>query len=67
LEEATLTQALRARGIDMKEFPPVVMSMIIASLARILLLEKGLGITRGHTEANDFVERYLERFDLPAS
>ena len=67
LEEATLTQALRAHGVDMKEFPPVVMSMVIASLARILLLEKGLGITRGHAEANHFIERYLGRFEVPAS
>ena len=64
LEEATLTLALRAHGVDTQEFPPVVMSMIVASLARILVLEKGLGITRGHSEALAFVERYLDRFDM---
>jgi AcrR family transcriptional regulator len=65
LEEATLALVLRAHGVDTQEFPPVVMSMIVASLARILVLEQGLGITRGHAEAQAFVERYLGRYDLP--
>ena len=38
LEEATLTLALRAHGVDTQEFPPLVMSMLVASLARILVL-----------------------------
>ena len=45
LEERGVTMALRANGVDVAEFPPVVMSMIVASLARIVLLERGLGIT----------------------
>ena len=58
--------ALRANGVDVAEFPPVVMSMIVASLARIVLLERGLGITRGHAEAQAFIERYLDRFEMPS-
>lgn len=65
MEEAAATIALRARGVDVAEFPPVVMSMILASLARIVLLEEGLGITSGHAEARAFINRYLERFELP--
>ena len=65
MEEAAVTMALRAHGVDVDAFPPVVMSMIVASLARILVLERGLGITRGHAEAQAFIERYLERFELP--
>jgi hypothetical protein len=41
------------------------MSMIVTSLARIVLLERGLGITRGHDEAEAFIAQYLERFELP--
>ena len=66
LEESAMAAALRAHGVDTDEFPPVVMSMIVASLARILVLEQGLGISRGHTQAQDFVRRYLDRFELPA-
>lgn len=64
-EEAAMAAALRAHGVDTDEFPPVVMSMIVASLARILVLEQGLGISRGHAQAKDFVRRYLDRFELP--
>ena len=67
MEEAAMTLVLRANGVDLQEFPPVVMTMLMGSLARILTMEEGLGITRGHAEARSFIERYLERFDLPAS
>ncbi|MBU9765325.1 TetR/AcrR family transcriptional regulator [Mycobacterium sp. TNTM28] len=65
LEESAMTAALQAHGVDTDEFPPVVMSMLVASLARILVLEQGLGISRGHAQAQDFVRRYLDRFELP--
>ena len=64
LEEAVLTLVLRANDVDTQAFPPVVMSMIVTSLARILVLEKGLGITRGHAQAQAFIDRYLDRFDM---
>ena len=67
LEEATLSAALRAHGVDTESFPPVVMSMIVASLARIMVLEQGLGISRGHREAQAFIDRYLERLELPGA
>ncbi|HTH89938.1 MAG TPA: TetR/AcrR family transcriptional regulator, partial [Mycobacterium sp.] len=47
-------------------FPPVVMSMIMGGLARIVLHERGLGITRGHDQATAFIERCLERFEMPS-
>lgn len=65
LEEATLSAALRAHGVDTDAFPPVVMSMIVASLSRIMALENGLGIRRGHREAQAFIDRYLDRYELP--
>lgn len=67
VEQNVVALAMRAHG-DVEAFSPspVVVSMIVTSLARILLLERGLGITRGHAEAEAFIERYLERFELPA-
>src|SRR6185437_12108045 len=37
LEEGAMTLALKARGVDLESFPPVVMSMIMGSLARMVL------------------------------
>jgi hypothetical protein len=42
------------------------MSMIMGGLARIVLHEHGLGITRGHDQATAFIERCLERFEMPS-
>src|SRR6201991_1338080 len=50
LEEGAMTLALKARGIDLELFPPVVLSMIMGSLARMVLHEQGLGISRGHDQ-----------------
>jgi AcrR family transcriptional regulator len=66
LEEGAMTLALKARGVDLELFPPVVMSMIMGSLARMVLHEEGLGITRGHDEAKAFIDRCLERFEMPS-
>ena len=66
LEEGAMTLALKARGVDLESFAPVVMSMIMGSLARTVLHEQGLGITRGHDQAKAFIEQCLDRFEMPA-
>jgi AcrR family transcriptional regulator len=66
LEEGAVTLALKARGIDLELFPPVVMSMMMGGLARMVVHEQGLGITRGHDQAKAFIERCLDRFEMPS-
>jgi AcrR family transcriptional regulator len=66
LEEGVVTLALKARGVDLELFPPVVMSMIMGGLARMVMHEQGLGITHGHEEATAFIQRCLDRFEMPA-
>jgi AcrR family transcriptional regulator len=66
IEEGAMTLALKARGIDLDLFPPVVMSMIMGSLARMVLHEQGLGINRGHDEARAFIAQCLDRFEMPS-
>jgi len=66
VERSVVARAMCSHGADVEAFPPVVMSMIVTSLARIVLLERGLGITRGHAEVQAFIDGYLERFELPS-
>jgi AcrR family transcriptional regulator len=66
IEEGAMTLAMKARGIDLQSFPPVVLSMIMGSLTRMVLHEQGLGITRGHDEARAFIAQCLDRFEMPA-
>ena len=66
LEEGAMTLAHEGPRHRPRAFPPVVMSMIMGSLARMVLHEQGLGITRGHDEARAFIEQCLDRFEMPA-
>lgn len=63
IETAAVTVALRAHGVDLDEYPPVVVSMLIAQIARSLCNESAIGVTAGHEELREFVERYLSTFN----
>jgi AcrR family transcriptional regulator len=64
IESAAVTVALRAKGIDLEEHPPVVISMLIAQIARSLCNESAVGVTLGHDEMRAYVDRMLT---LPAT
>lgn len=58
-----LTLLMRGRGIDLDSFPPVLVSILLASNARTLIMESDLGIHLGHQELSEFTEdilRYIE-------
>ncbi|WP_235215932.1 TetR/AcrR family transcriptional regulator [Mycobacterium kyorinense] len=60
IETAAVTMVLRANGIDLAEYPPVAISMLIAQTARSLCNESAVGVTQGHDELRAFVERRLD-------
>lgn len=59
IETAAATMVLRANGIDLGEFPPVAISMLIAQTARSLCNESAVGVTQGHDELRAFVQRQV--------
>ena len=61
IETAAATVALRAHGIDLGEYPPVAVSMLVTQIARSLCNEAAIGMTEGHRELRELVERYLNR------
>jgi TetR/AcrR family transcriptional regulator, regulator of autoinduction and epiphytic fitness len=61
IETAAATVALRANGVDLGEYPPVVISMLLTQTARSLCNESAIGVTEGHRELRAFMERYLTR------
>jgi AcrR family transcriptional regulator len=65
IETAAVALVLRTHGIDLEEFPPVVMSMLLTGAARILCNEGAVGVEEGHEELRAFVERYMSRFSTP--
>lgn len=62
IETTAMAGVLRAHGVDMDEFPPVVMSMLLTQSARSLCNEEAVGVTQGHNEFRAFVDRFLRRF-----
>jgi TetR/AcrR family transcriptional regulator, regulator of autoinduction and epiphytic fitness len=59
IETAAVTIVLRANGIDLDEYPPVAISMLIAQTARSLCNETAVGVTQGHDELRALVERQM--------
>ncbi len=60
IETAAVTVALRTRGVDLAAYPPVAISMLIAQTARSLCNEDAVGVTAGHQELREFVDRLLD-------
>jgi AcrR family transcriptional regulator len=50
-------------GIDIAEVPPLVWSVLITSVSRVLVMEQALGMSAGHAETVAFVERYLHQLE----
>jgi AcrR family transcriptional regulator len=59
----TLATALTRYDTDPETMPPIVWSVLFTSLSTVLAMEKGLGMTLGHSETAEVVERYLLRLE----
>jgi AcrR family transcriptional regulator len=62
-QRKTVTAALLRCGVDSDDVPPVVWTVLMASLSRFLVLEQTLGMSTGHAETIELVERYLRRLE----
>jgi AcrR family transcriptional regulator len=59
---AALTFILREHQAD-QPLPAEVVSVLIAAIGRLLVLETGLGISAGHAKTVELVNEYLGRFE----
>ena len=66
-QRKAISTALRRYDIDADrdfgEVPPVVWSVLITSVSRVLVMEQELGMSAGHKETVELVERYLRRLE----
>jgi hypothetical protein len=64
-EQIDAVAGLLARyGIDAEEFPATVLMVLMTSASRMLIIEhEALGMTLGHAETVEFVERWLHRLE----
>src|SRR5262249_1670549 len=49
-ERQAVTTALRQHGVAREEVPPVVVTVLMSSLSRFLVLEQAIGMSSGHAE-----------------
>ncbi|WP_238428027.1 TetR/AcrR family transcriptional regulator [Frankia nepalensis] len=64
-EKKTIDRILKRQGIDTTTIPPGAASILIDSLARLIAIERALGVTNGHDDMITLVDDYLGRFDTP--
>jgi AcrR family transcriptional regulator len=62
-EERAFARALSQGPADAAAVPPAAASVLLDGIARMIALERGLGITRGHDALIALVDDCLRRFD----
>jgi AcrR family transcriptional regulator len=62
-QQKALSTVLQGYGVDPAEVPALVWSLLMTSISRVLVMEQALGMSAGHAETVEFVERYLRRFE----
>lgn len=62
-QRQAVTAALQRYGVDRSDVPPVVWTVFMTSLSRMLVLEQAIGMSGGHAETMALVENYLRRLE----
>ncbi|MET0389504.1 MAG: helix-turn-helix domain-containing protein [Polyangiales bacterium] len=62
LEVKGLTRLFATRGVEV-QIPPLVVTLLLTSLARGMVQESALGISKGHAPTRAFVEACLSHFE----
>jgi AcrR family transcriptional regulator len=62
-QQKALSTVLQRYGVDRADVPPLVWSVLMTSVSRVLVMEQALGMSSGHAETVEFVERYLHRLE----
>ena len=62
-QRQAVTAALQRYGEDSPTMPPVVWTVLMTSLSRLLVLEQAIGMSGGHAETMELVESYLRRLE----
>ncbi|MQY25304.1 TetR/AcrR family transcriptional regulator [Nocardia aurantia] len=62
-----LTFILRQYGVNIEEFPPVAVSLLLSTVTTILVMESNMDLTLGHEETIALIERYLDGLEPPVA
>ncbi len=62
-QQKALATALQRYGVDAVQVPPLVWSVLMTSVSQVLVMEQALGMSAGHAQTVEFVERYLHQLE----
>jgi AcrR family transcriptional regulator len=62
-QRRAVTATLQRYEVASQDVPPVVWTVLMTSLSRVLVLEQAIGMSGGHAETLEFVESYLRRLE----
>jgi AcrR family transcriptional regulator len=62
-QQKALSTILHRYGVRPDQVPPLVWSLLMTSVSRVLVMEQALGMSAGHAETVEFVENYLHRLE----
>jgi AcrR family transcriptional regulator len=62
-QRKVMSAVLERYGMDPVDVPPLVWSVLITGVSQVLVMEQALGMSAGHSETVEFVERYLRRLE----
>jgi AcrR family transcriptional regulator len=62
-QRKALTTILAGYGVDPVKFPPLVWSVLMTSVSRVLVIEQALDMSAGHRETVEIVESYLRHIE----
>ena len=62
-QRKALSTVLDRYGVDPVKVPPLVWSVLMTSVSRVLVIEQALDMSAGHAETVEIVERYLHHLE----
>ena len=62
-QSKAMASALARHGTSIDELPPVVAIVLMMGASQLLVIEKTLGMSIGHAETIEIVERYLRQLE----
>ena len=62
-QRKALSTVLERYGVDPAKFPPLVWSVLMTSVSRVLVIEQALDMSAGHSETIEIVESYLRHLE----
>jgi TetR/AcrR family transcriptional regulator len=58
-----ITRVLKEHGVSRDVYPPAALAVVMVSIARVLVGEQSLGMSKGHAQTIALVKRYMRKLD----